>query len=103
MGKRVTSKKQSPSPKPWDRKAAAHVLGTPEGLGDAILSCLRDNDLEGLQDVLIGFLRHVPNKARFAKEAKLSRQVLYDLQNRDKKFNPTADTLAAILKAAAAA
>ena len=93
---------QKISVKNWDVEREARVLGDPKLVSKAIIDCLKENDLEGLQDVLVGFLRHLPNKTEFAKRAKLSRQALYDLQNRRKKFNPTADTLGAILKAAAA-
>jgi len=58
--------------------------------------------MAALQDAIIGFVRYAPDKDQIAKRAKLARRTLYNLLDKKKKFNPTVETLGAILKELAA-
>ncbi len=66
-----------------------------------LVEALMQNDMETFQDVLIGHLR-TASKSGLSSKTGLGRQTLYDLINEEKEFNPTLNTLAAILKAIAA-
>lgn len=105
MGKKKTSKR----PKKYSRGNFAHlkVFDPSEGLEnrkeilEALIECLKQNDLESFEDILVAHLRTV-SKARFGKKSGLGRQTLYDLIQGKREFNPTLKTVGGLFKALAA-
>ena len=103
MGKVVTSGKQ---------KQYSHVslkrhnvftkeLKNEKLVREALIEALTQNDLETFQDVLIAYLRTV-SRSKLAARTGVGRQTLYDLTNKQRRFNPTLSTLGAILSKLAA-
>jgi len=64
-------------------------------LGRAIFSCLKNNNPEGIIEVISGYLE-IANKVKFANNVDLSRSTLYHSL---KKKNPTIKTLAKLVSA----
>jgi probable addiction module antidote protein len=70
-------------------------LKDPKFVGAALLQCLRDNDPEGVMEVLAVYLSTL-NKSKLSREEGLHRQTLYSAF---KRGNPTVRTLAKIVHA----
>jgi DNA-binding phage protein len=68
---------------------------------EILVQALMEDDIATFEDVLLAHLR-ATSKSSLAKKTGIGRQTLYDLLNKDKEFNPTLTTLAAILKSIAA-
>lgn len=67
-------------------------LKDPKFIGAALLECLRDNDPEGVMEVLEVYLNTL-NKSKLSREEGIHRQTLYSAF---KRRNPTVRTLAKI-------
>jgi DNA-binding phage protein len=70
-------------------------LKDPKFVGAALLECLRDNDPEGVMEVLEVYLNTL-NKSKLSREEGIHRQTLYSAF---KRRNPTVRTLAKIVHA----
>ena len=62
-------------------------------VGNAILECLKNNDPEGVMEIIAIYLEAV-NKTRLSHESELHRQTLYSAL---KHRNPTVKTLAKLM------
>jgi len=58
---------------------------------EALLDCIRTNDLESFRELLAAHLLTV-NKMELAKKAGIGRRTLYDLIDTKKEFNPGKNT-----------
>jgi DNA-binding phage protein len=105
MGKTKTSKRQKKSLK--GNFNHLPIFKTSEGLEnhkeilEALIECLKQNDLESFEDILVAHLRIV-SKSQFRKKSGLGRQTLYDLIQGRREFNPTLKTIGGLFKALAA-
>lgn len=105
MGKRKTSKR----PRRYSKGNFDHLkvfdpskgLENPKEILEALIECLKQNDLESFEDILVAHLRTV-SKSRFGKKSDLGRQTLYDLIQGKREFNPTLRTIGGLFKALAA-
>ena len=59
---------------------------------EALLDCIRTNDLESFRELLAAHLLTV-NKMELAKKAGIGRRTLYDLIDTKKEFNPGLTTI----------
>gem|GEM_PF-544493 len=108
-GIRMANKKTSRKPRKSSKENFAHlpVFDPSKGLEDAkdilesLIECLKQNDLESFEDILVAHLRAV-SKTRFKSKSGLGRQTLYDLIQGKREFNPSLKTLGGIFKALAA-
>ena len=64
---------------------------------EILVEALLNDDLETFKDVLIAHLVAQP-KSKLARDTGLGRQTLYDLIKPTGEFNPTLETLGALLK-----
>ena len=76
-------------------------LENPKEILKALIECLKENDLESFEDILIAHLRTV-SKTRLQQKSGLGRQTLYDLIQGKREFNPTLKTIGGLFKALAA-
>lgn len=72
-----------------------------EALKSILMEALIDGDIEVLKDVLITQIR-LQNKAELVRKSKLGHQIIYELIEGKREFNPTVKTLSSLLKAIAA-
>lgn len=72
-------------------------LRNPRLIKEILVEALLNDDLETFRDVLVAHLS-AQSKSKLAKETGLGRQTLYDLIKPNGEFNPTLDTLGALLK-----
>lgn len=77
-------------------------LGNREVFLQTVFRAIVENDMESLQDAIIGYLRYGPSKEDLAKRTSVAKRTLYNLLDKKRKFNPTVETLGAILKEIAA-
>jgi DNA-binding phage protein len=104
MAKIVTSKKQKKSE---TKSLKVHVpfkskiLKNSEIVADALLDCIKTDDLELFRELLYAHLMTI-NKVELAKKAGLGRRTLYDLVDPKKAFNPELATISALIQALAA-
>lgn len=103
MAKAKTSKK----PKKFSTKGLTkhkpnyELLSNPKILKEVLVGALMENDIETFKECLIAHLK-ASSKVELAKKTKLGRQTLYDMINGKRKFNPSLETLGAILETIAA-
>ncbi len=76
-------------------------LRNPKLVKAVLIEALMENDLDTFQDVLIAHLRSMSKRA-LALRTGLGRQTIYDLTSKQKRFNPTLETLGIILNKLAA-
>ena len=76
-------------------------LENPKEILEALIECLKQNDLESFEDILVAHLRTV-SKSKLGRKAGLGRQTLYDLIQGKREFNPTLRTIGGLFKALAA-
>jgi DNA-binding phage protein len=69
-------------------------------MSELLLNCIRDEDLDSFQNILISFLATL-NKSHFAKKAGIGRATLYEMIDPKRNFNPELSTVAAVIRALA--
>ena len=99
MGKIKTSRRLNPSLQNTliKHETGSKRLRNPKLIKEILIEALVNDDLETVKDVLIVHLVAQP-KSKLARETGLGRQTLYDLIKPDGEFNPTLETLGALLK-----
>jgi len=99
MGKTKTLKKLNPSLRNTLKahEAGSKRLRNSKLIKEILVEALLNDDLETFRDVLIAHLVAQP-KSKLARETGLGRQTIYDLIKPNGDFNPTLDTLGALLK-----
>jgi DNA-binding phage protein len=70
-------------------------------VSEALLDCIKNDDLDSFREVLVSHLM-TANKMAIAKKAGIGRRTLYDLIDPKKEFNPELSTVAAVIRALAA-
>lgn len=88
--------------KRWTNDGLKSAVKDRDLVARMIVQSLFLNDMDAIQDILISLLRYSPNKDEIAKRAKIGRRTLYNLLDKDRRFNPTMETLGALLKEIAA-
>jgi DNA-binding phage protein len=79
----------------------SEILKNANVVTEALLDCIRTNDLESFRELLAAHLLTV-NKMELAKRAGIGRRTLYDLIDTKKEFNPELTTISALINAIAA-
>ena len=99
MGKTKISKKLNPSLKNTLKihETGSKRLRNPKLIKEVLIEALLNDDLETFRDVLVAHLMAQP-KSKLARDTGLGRQTIYDLIKPNGDFNPTLDTLGALLK-----
>jgi DNA-binding phage protein len=104
MAKTETSKKQLKSETKSLKEHVpfkSDILKDSNVVTEALLDCIRTNDLESFRELLAAHLLTV-NKMELAKKAGIGRRTLYDLIDTKKEFNPGLTTISALINAIAA-
>jgi DNA-binding phage protein len=69
-------------------------------VSEVLASCLVSGDLQSFREVLVAHIL-TANKAKLAAKARLGRRTLYDILDLDQDFNPSVQTVSALLRALA--